>query len=371
MSLSSDIKEYALCLGFDRVGFTTADRFPLLEKELSERPHMYDWIASHLLRAADPRNILPEARSIVVLVHDYYRHSYPKNMVGKVGRFYQSWGGFPPQPIHQARNRLLGEFLGSQGCRVGLGLPCRPSGARAGATNYGKNCFAFTEGIGSFINIIALAIDKELEYDTPTLDVRCPEECTLCIDSCPTGALYEPLRMNPYRCVTFNTYAIPGSYFGQGQEVLPLELREGMGTWVFGCDVCQQVCPRNQAKLKAKLPPNAYLEYIADDFHLERLLNITNEQYHRMYNLLAINYINDKRYIRRNAAIALGNQGSKGAVPALIQAMQDPDELIRGHAAWALGRIGGSQAKQALEASLSQETSEYVIGEIKAALAAS
>ena len=333
---------------------------------------MYDWVGSWLLRNADPRNVLPEARSIVALVYDYFRHSYPEEMTGKVGRHYLSLGsGSPPYPIHRARNLLLIEFLTNQGCRMGWGLPDRLSAARAGVTNYGKNCFAFAEGIGSFVSIVPLVIDKELEYDTPTLDVSCPEECTLCIDSCPTGALYEPLKMNPRLCIAYNTYATPGSIFVQGQEVLPLELREGMGTWIFGCDVCQQVCPRNQAKLNAKLPPNAFLEYVADDFRLEKILNMTDEQFYRACNLLMMNYINDKRYFRRNAAVALGNQGSKESVPALTQAIQDPDELIRGHAAWALGRIGSSQAKQTLESSLSRETSEYVIGEIKTTLAMS
>jgi len=369
LSLSSDIKEYALSLGYDRVGFTTADSFPVLQKELNDRSDMYDWVGPWLLRNADPRNVLPEARSVIALVYDYFRHSYPEGMTGKVGRYYLSLGsGEPPHPIYRARNVLLIEFLTNQGCRVGWGLPARSSAARAGATSYGTNCFAFAEGIGSFISIVPLVIDKELEYDTPTFDVNCPEECTLCIDSCPTGALYEPLRMNPRLCITYNTYSTPGSIIGKGQEVLPLELREGMGTWVFGCDVCQQVCPRNQAKLKAKLPPNAFLEYIADDFQLEKILNITDEHYRRMYDLLAMKYIVNKRYFRRNAAVALGNQGSQEAVPALTRAMQDPDELIRGHAAWALGRIGGKQAKQALESSLLHETSEYATGEIKAAL---
>jgi len=372
LSLSTDIKEYALSLGYDRVGFTTADSFPVLQRELNDRSDMYDWVGSWLLRNADPTNVLPEARSVIALVYDYFRHSYPEEMTGKVGRYYLSWGtGGPPHPIHRARNVLLIEFLQNQGCRVGWGLPSRPSAARTGVTNYGKNCFAFIEGIGSFVSIVALVIDKELEYDTPTYDVNCPEECTLCIDSCPTGALYEPLRMNPHLCVAFNSYSTPGSNIGQGQEVLPLELREGMGTWIFGCDVCQQVCPRNQAKLKAELPPNVFLEHIADDFQLEKILNITDEHYRRMYDLLAMNYINDKRYFRRNAAVALGNQGSQEAVPILNEAMQDPDELIRGHAAWALGRIGGNRTKKALESSLSRETSEYVIGEIKTALAMS
>lgn len=373
MSLSSDIREYALSLGYDRVGFTTADRFPIYEQELTERREMYDWAMGgtiQLLKSADPKNVLPEAKSIVVTVYDYFKQSYTQGMVGKIGRVYQSFGGIPPHPIHRARYRLLREFLEKRGCQVSRGAvtpPPRLAGARAGVTNFGKNCFAFAEGIGSFIIVDTLVVNVELEYNEPTLKVKCPDKCTLCLDSCPTGALYEPLKMNPRRCVAYNSYATPGSLFGDGQEVLPLEIREGMGTWVYGCDVCQQVCPRNQPRLKAKLPPNAYLERIADDFRLDRLLNMSDEHFHNKV-LRLLHYIQEKRYFQRNAAVALGNMGEEEAVPALAQTMQDPDELVRGHAAWALGKIGGSQSKRILKASLAAETSDYARGEISMTL---
>jgi len=372
MSLSSNIKEYALSLGYDRVGFTTADKFTLYEKELLKRRDMYSWAIGRdwgLLQAADPKNILPEAKSIVVTVFDYFKHSYPREMVGKVGRAYQSTGGTPPTPIHRARYRLLRDFLEKQGCKVGRAIfdpPARMSGARAGVTTYGKNNFAFAKGSGSFIIITTLVIDKELEYDEPTLEVKCPKKCTLCIEACPTGALYEPLKMDPRRCIAYNSYNALGSRFGTGQAVLPLDIRERMGTWIYGCDVCQQVCPRNQPKLKAKLPLNPYLEHLATDFQLEKLVNMSDEYFSRLFVLL--NYVDNKRYLQRNAAVALGNEGDPKAVPALAQAMQCSDDPLRGHAAWALGKIGGAKARSILKSNLAQETSEYVRGEISAAL---
>lgn len=374
MSLSADIKEYALSLGYDRVGITTADKFPIYEQQLTERPQMYRWAIegnAQLLKSADPRNILPDAKSIVVAVYDYFKQSYPKEVVGKVGRLYLAYGAAPPYPIHQARYRLLREFLEKQGIQVArgpVGPPARLSAARAGVANYGKNCFAFAEGIGSFIVIVPLVVNAELDYDTPTLEVKCPDKCTLCLDACPTGSLYEPLRMNPLRCIAYNSYATPGSFLGVGQEVLPKEIREPMGTWIFGCDVCQQVCPRNQPRLKAKLPPNPYLEHVANDLRLDKLLNMSDEYFFNRV-LPRLSYIKQKRYVQRNAAVALGNLGTEESVAPLAQAMQNPDELVRGHAAWALGRIGSGRAKQTLEASLSRETSAYAREEIREALA--
>ena len=144
-------------------------------------------------------------------------------MVGKVGRCYQSLGDVPQLPMNQARYRLLKEFLEKEGCKtVSDGAPARLASARAGATTYGKNCFAFLGDMGSFIVITPFLVDAELDYDEPTMKVECPEECTLCIDACPTGALYEPLRMNPRRCIAFNSYTASVPF-------IPHEIREGMG----------------------------------------------------------------------------------------------------------------------------------------------
>jgi epoxyqueuosine reductase len=148
------------------------------------------------------------------------------------------------------------------------------------------------------------------------------------------------------------------------------EIRDKMGSWIHGCDICQEVCPRNQKRLKAKLPPNEFLVKIAEDFELIKLLNLTDEFYIKKVQPLMYNYIREKKYFQRNAAIALGNTGDPAYIPDLAQAMQDSEELVRGYAAWALGKIGGSQAKQILEASLARETADSARKEIEAALAA-
>jgi epoxyqueuosine reductase len=148
------------------------------------------------------------------------------------------------------------------------------------------------------------------------------------------------------------------------------EIRDKMGSWIHGCDICQEVCPRNQKRLKTKLPPNEFLVKIAEDFELIKLLNLTDEFYIKRVQPLMYNYIREKKYFQRNAAIALGNTGDPAYIPDLAQAMQDSEELVRGYAAWALGKIGGSQAKQILEASLARETADSARKEIEAALAA-
>ena len=372
MSLSSDIKEYALEIGFDRVGITNAETFPVLERELTERREMYTWAiegSQQLLKSIDPHNFLPEAQSIIVAVFDYYKQAFPVQMIDKIGRCYLAYGARPIHPINSARNELLRKYLQSRGLKVAdntVRPPARLCGARAGVINYGKNCFAFADGIGSFIQIETFIVDTELEYDRPTFEVKCPPQCTLCIDACPTRALYAPLKMDPRRCIAYNSFATPGSHYNPSYDIIPADIRENMGSWIYGCDVCQQVCPHNQAKIKAKLPPNAYLELLANEFRLENLLSLSDAGFNRISMLL--HYIKNKSYFQRNAAVAMGNLKNDEFVPALTKVLTTPETTVRGHAAWALGKIGGAAAKKILETSLAKETSDYVLREITAAL---
>jgi epoxyqueuosine reductase len=250
-----------------------------------------------------------------------------------------------------------------------LVVPERLAAARAGVATYGKNTFAFADGIGSFILMTAFVVNAELDYDEPTLEVKCPPKCTACVEACPTGALYEPLKMDPRRCIAFNTFMAQDNYPGGVTSYIPPDIRSKMGTWIHGCDLCQEVCPRNQKRLKAKLPQNEFLAKVAQDFELTKLLNLTDEYYIKRVQPLMYNYIRHKKYFQRNAAIALGNIGDPAYIPDLAQAIQDPEELVRGYAAWALGKIGGNQARQILEASLTHETSEFAKKETEAALA--
>ena len=376
MSLSEDIKDFGLDLGYSKVGITTADGFPDYITELNSRRDMYAWYiegAFQPLTGADPKSVMPSAKSIIVVVYDAFKESFPEKLVGKIGRLYQSRCYLTPRHrINGARRQSMREFLEKSGCQVAqrLVVPERLSAARAGIVTYGKNTFAFAEGIGSFILVTAFIVDAELEYDEPTMEVKCPPKCTACFDACPTGALYESLKMDPRRCIAFNTFMTQDDYLVGVTSYIPPDIREKMGIWIHGCDICQEVCPRNQKKLKAKLPQNEFLTKVAQDFELAKLLNLSDEFYIERVQPLMYNYIRDKKYFQRNAAIALGNMGDPTFIPDLAQAMQDPEGLVRAYAAWALGKIGGSQVRQILEANLARETDEFAKKEIQDVLAA-
>jgi epoxyqueuosine reductase len=175
--------------------------------------------------------------------------------------------------------------------------------------------------------------------------------------------------MNPSRCIAFNTFTTQDGRTGGISSYIPPDIREKMGSWIHGCDICQEVCPRNEKKLKANLPPDEYLIKIAWDFDLIRLLKLSDEFFAKSVQPLMYNYISEKKYFQRNATIAMGNTGDTAFVPALGQAMQEAEGLVRSCAAWALGKIGGSRAKQILELSLTRETLEPAKKEIEAALA--
>ena len=373
MSLTEDIKDYALDLGYSKAGITSADGFPDYAAELQSKYDMYSWYidsSRQPVLGAIPRNIMPSAKSIVSLIYDYAGRSFPENLTGKIGRLYQArCYNAPEQRINGARFRLMREFLEKAGCHVGKGIfiPERLTAARAGTATYGKNCFAFSEGMGSFIVLSSFVVDVELDCDKPTFEVKCPPKCTACIDACPTRAIYEPLKMNPRRCIAFNTFWTQDDVSGS-TSFITSEIREKMGTWIHGCDVCQEVCPRNQRKQKAMLPPDPFLEKIAQDFDLVQLLEMSDEFFRTRVQPLMYNYIRERRYFRRNAAIAMGNSGDPAFIPALVQALKDPEELVRCYAAWAVGKIGGQKSRQILESSLVGETVESVISEIKSAL---
>lgn len=375
MSISEDIKDYALDLGYSRVGITNADEFTGYREELNSRYDMYSWYVEggfQPLKGADPKSVMPSAKSIITVVYDASRESFPRKLVGKVGRLYQARAYLAPKDrINGARRHLMREFLEKIGCQVAprLVVPERLAAGRAGLTTYGRNTFAYAEGIGSFIVIISFVVDMELNYDACPIEVKCPDKCNVCIDSCPTGALYEPLKMNPRRCIAFNTFSTQDGSPGGVTSYIAPEIREKMGSWIHGCDICQEVCPRNQERLKADLPQNEFLNKIAKDFELTSVLNLTDEFYEKRIKPMMFNYLRDKKYFQRNAAIALGNTRDPMFIPDLEKAMENSEALVRGYAAWALGRIGGSGARQILESGLARETDDFAKREIETAVA--
>lgn len=375
MEKTSLLKEKALELGFVAVGVTTAEPFSLYAAEINQRPEMYSWTKTlsqktsvrdlDLARFIDPANFLPQAKSIIVVTDSYLDEEVPPSLQGKIGRCYLKGLFCPQETLPRWRRREFKKFLQSLGMKVIYGpAPARLAGARAGITNYGKNCFAFAKeaaGQSSWIVNEPYLVDQELIYDEPALEVNCPENCQKCLQACPTGALYAPLKMDPRLCIAYHTY------FNDGE--IPLALRAKMGTWVYGCDICQEVCPRNQRWLRKEKPIDSQLMEKAEDFDLVKLLTMSAEYFQNKVWPLLYYIRQDKHYLwQRNAAIALGNEKNPEAIPYLIAALEHPEPLVRGHVAWALGNIGGKGAKNALEEKRKTEIDDNVLKEIENAL---
>ncbi len=358
MTLKETIREKALELGFDDVGFTGVEPLDLYIKEIDSRtPEMYGWVQTEVFNTRRGAGIVEKhdwARSLVVLINNYHRRDFPPEMVGIMGRCYQ----VDERKEHGAEHQKIVDFmrfLKDRGIRVWFDeeLPARMSAARAGVVTYGKNCFAYARNTmrgASWLESIPFIVDAHLEPDEPSIELGCPKWCkNACIAACPTGALYAPKKMNPVKCIAFNSYYTNG--------ITPLKLREPMGTWVYGCDRCQEVCPRNQPWLNQALPENGPLAQRTADFALSTLLTMDDQHYVNKVWPLAF-YISRKKAAKwqMNAARALGNQADPHNVPFLVDSLNDsPHEIVRGMCAWSLGRLGGARAKAALEACRSRE----------------
>jgi epoxyqueuosine reductase len=377
MSLTREIKDFALDLGYHGVGVTTAEPFSSCAQQLESRHEEYRWVIDgrlKMIESATPTNVMPSAKSIVSTVYDYATEGFPEELVGKLGRLYQArCYTAPKNRIHGARRELFREFLEGKGLQVMLGpnlnVPERMAAARAGAVTYGRNNFAYTKHSGSFIMLTAFTVDVELEYDQPTIEAPCPDNCRLCIDACPTGAL-EAFKLHPRQCIAYNCFMTQDDYAPSNSSHIPPGIREKMGSWIHGCDICQEVCPRNSHKLKARPPVSEFLTLIGARFDMRKVLLLTDEYYESVLRPVAYNYIRGKKYFQRNAAIALGNSGDRSHAPYLAQALQDSEPLVRGYAAWALGQLGGAEARAALQKALAVESDESAKGEMEAALAA-
>ncbi len=358
MSLKERLFEKALELNFEDVGCTgTEPLAPYISEIDSRPPEMYDWILNEKFstrRGAGLAEKHPWARSVLVLIRNYHKRAFPPELIGKIGRCYQVDERIEKREEHH-RVRAYFDFLKKEGIHFlfDLETPARMAAARAGVVSYGKNCFAYSARAmrgSSWIEIIPLLLDAELEPDQPSVRYGCPKWCrNACMAACPTKAIYAPGKMNPKRCVAYNTYYSNG--------ITPAELREPMGTWVYGCDRCQQVCPRNEAYTNQPFPVNHILEERSRDFRLDTLLTMTDEHYlNKVWPLCFYISKNNKAKWQMNAARALGNQGDRDAVPILIESLRhNPDPLVRGMCAWALGKLAGPKAKEALEKQLSGE----------------
>jgi epoxyqueuosine reductase len=229
----------------------------------------------------------------------------------------------------------------------------------AGLGWIGKNTCLISPHSGSYYLLGEMLLDVEIEPSEPIRADHCGS-CRRCIDACPTAAIREDRTIDSGRCISYLTIENKGA--------IPPELRSKMGDWVFGCDICQMVCPWNirfaSPEGHSALTPR---EGTARPV-LREVLRLTPQEFNRKFRGSPLLRAKRRGYLR-NAAVALGNSGDTSAVPLLVETLQTEHEpLVRAHAAWALGQLGSAQARSALEKTLSSENDPEVIQEIRSAL---
>lgn len=355
MLSKQDIISKATALDFKDIGFTTADPFDSQKEILCSRSDAYGKPISllDLEGGTDPRTVLPGAKSIIVLVEEYFQESFPASMEPHFGRCYMDDDRVTKDGMSR-RIKALRSYLRDNGIdsKVPFNLPHRLSAARAGLGSFGKNNFFYSRKLAarsSWVLPIAIVVNQEFEPDGETIEVDCPDWCkNACIVACPTRAIKGPNKLEPKRCISYLTY--------YSREITPLEWREPLGLWIFGCDRCQDVCPRNIPARAINRQPNPRVEAKAGFFELTRLLHM-DAAYFETYIWPHMFYIQPKNLWlwKMNTARAMGNTLNQIYVPHLIRAFREnEDERTKGMIAWALGRLGGKDAAEALMKFLSE-----------------
>jgi epoxyqueuosine reductase len=359
-ALAAHVKETGRRLGFDLVAVGPAgppDHAAAFEGWLDAG---HAGTMAYLERArdkrVDPERVLPGVRSVVACALGYFQGTSPGGPPG-VARY--AWGEDYHAVMEPRLRALAGTIVDAAPGTVARAyvdtgpLLERDLAARAGLGWVGKNTMLLHPDLGSFFFIGTVLTTAELEWDAPLAD-RCGS-CTRCLDACPTGAFVDPYVLDSRRCIAYLTIEHRGP--------VPAELRAGVGAWTFGCDVCQDVCPWNR-----RAPVTGEVAF-------------GPRRHPSLVDLLALDeaaYLGGLRGsplkrarregLARNAAVALGNRGVAGDVLALAEALGHPEPTVRGHAAWALGRIGGAQARAALLAGRVREADTGVLEEIERGL---
>jgi epoxyqueuosine reductase len=366
---SARIKEEAQRLGFELVGVSPA-KLPPHEESFAEWLRQgfageLGYMARTEQLRRDPGELVPWAVSIVSVGMNYYT-PYPrpeptKETKGWISRY--AWGDDYHELMKQRLEALLetirtlhdGPVEGRAFVDSGPVLE-RDFAGVAGLGWIGKNTHLISPKRGSWFFLGELFLNIALDYDRPIRD-RCGK-CDLCLKACPTSALVGPYILDARRCISYLTIELKGW--------MPRHLRPLVGNHIFGCDICQDVCPYNVKALPTAEPAYAPRQGLhAPD--LIPLLALTEQEFRHRFRGSPILRAKRRGFLR-NVAVALGNIQNAEAVPALIHALNDEEPLVRGHAAWALGRIDTAEALAGLRRRLSVEEDTRVKVEIEEAI---
>jgi epoxyqueuosine reductase len=406
--VAAGLKALARAEGFDPVGVTLPSpsrHSAFLQGWVEEGRHgTMDYLArpDALERRGDPRRSVPEARSALVVAHGYFQED-PEGVPGDPsrgviaryarGRDYHRVLKKGLDRVHRKLEEELGRSVVGRSYVDTGPLLERELGERAGLGWFGRNTMLIHPRRGSYFFLGVLLLELEAEPDEPLGRDHCGS-CRACLDACPTGALLgrdetgAPV-MDATRCISYLTI--------ENRGPIPRELRPLMGNRVYGCDICQEVCPFNVRFAEPATEPGyaargpgerpVGVEPLAgpdvsaetsseregatphpgtDSPSLTELLRMAlDEDAWEAFSRGSAIRRAGRAGFARNVCVALGNWGSPEAVPVLTRALGDPESLVRGHAAWALGRVGGAAAREVLSGAASSEGDAWLSAELE------
>lgn len=373
--LTENLKAKGRSLGFSMIGVIPAApgrRLDAYVRWLASDYHgEMSWLArsDRIRRRSDLNVILPEVQSIVCVGLDYYLGGLSAEVAadpsrGRISNY--AWG----VDYHDVMTPRLAELAswltdnsgGSTTSKVYVDTGAileRDHGESAGLGFTGKNTMLISPRRGSWLFLGELLTTARLQPDTLKQAMPSCGSCHRCLDACPTGAFPAPYVLDARRCISYLTIELKGW--------IPQEMRPLMGNWIYGCDICQEVCPFNRfADAAQERAFNAGTLQRSAPLLIE-LLSLDEDGFAEQFKSSPIKRIKRERLLR-NACVAAGNWEDQKAAPVLLGLLADKSPIIRGHAAWALSRIGGAEINQRLTAALEIESDQMARQEMISAL---
>ena len=361
--LTRQIKEKSRQLGFDSIGIAPIAAIPEdhLQGWLRDQYHgEMGYMERNTEKRLDPEKLLPGARSILSLALNYfhpYELPYERSTRGSISRYASG------DDYHQVLKKKLQELLDfvrerEPGVQEKIYIDTGPVldkywAARSGVGWLGKHTNVLARNLGSWFFLGEILLTLDLEYDLPSPDFC--GSCTRCIEACPTGAIVEPYRLDSRRCISYLTIEL--------REDIPEKWREPMGNLIFGCDICQDVCPWNRQAPDSRVEEfKPRKENRAPE--LKELARLSAQDFRKRYRGSPMKRTR-WRGLMRNVAVAMGNSRDPEMIPELESMLNLEDPMVRRHAAWALARIGTLEALEALRQRMEREENEETRGTLE------
>jgi len=363
------IRSIAEEIGFDLIRFgpaTPGDHAAHFTEWLEAGRHgEMDYLARNQDRIVDPQRWRPGVQSSISVAVDY--SGPPGELAGggriaryAVGRDYHRWLGKRITKLRDALERAGMPHGSMKGGTDAVPVLERALAVRSGIGFLAKSSMVISPTHGPYLQLAELLVSEELPFDSEAAGTC--GSCTACLDACPTGAIVAPYQVDSRRCLSYTTIEQRG--------FVDRDLRAAQGDWLFGCDICLEVCPFTSRSKRRELhgadrPQDLKPHQVVETWTLVDILEMDEGRYDSEFVGTAMRRA-QRSGMRRNAATVLGNRREESALPALIEALRDHDAVVRGHAAWAIGRIDAKHPS--LQNALRVEDDPLVVEELRVAM---